>query len=605
MTETYLPAGSVLADRYEVAHEIGRGGFSVVYKARDRRTDTDVAIKLLVPPPAAARVARERVRREVQAVRQLQHPNIVGVYDVGDSGPWSFVVMALVDGPDLAVRVRSRGVLDDAAAAQAGRDVAGALEAAHARGILHRDVKPQNILLAHGRALLTDFGSARLAGQSTLTQTGGMIGTPAFAAPELAAGLRGDGRSDIYSLGLTLFYALTGELPFRAAPGGAGQGSGDGYHVRDRKPDVEPWLDAAIACATAADPDDRFPSAALFALALSPEGAESRAAGAGSTGAGRDRCVLCRAPDPFGLGVCPRCARGADADQDVLVFLERTSPGTPRRLAEEALDARIGSWTSAAARASVVQGERPLLRVPATAGARLLDLLDAQGLVAHTQPVMVAWRSDVPPPIMLLGALVAMVGVLSGWMAGESMLALSGPLMGVGLVTAGAMARRTPVWNPPPGALPVLGAEASLAAARTLAALPRGEARRLLVDLLRRAGAARDQREISSLIVAACAAAQDMAALEQQLHAGESGLEMSTDHPPALLDALSRCEQGRDLLAQRLLEASASLSRWQASSQTMSVGANLHDLAQALSEEARIQNEAAAEIAELLKPGNT
>ena len=602
MTETYLPPGSVLSDRYEIGDELGRGGFSVVYRARDRRTETDVAIKLLVPPPAAARVARERVRREVQAVRQLQHPNIVAVYDTGDSGPWSFVVMALVDGPDLAVRVRARGALDSAATAQAGRDVAAALEAAHARGILHRDVKPQNILLAHGRALLTDFGSARLAGQSTLTQTGGLIGTPAFAAPELAAGLRGDGRSDVYSLGLTLFYALTGELPFRAPPGGTSPSPGEGYHVRERKPDVEPWLDAAIARATAADPDDRFPSAALFALALSADHADELAIRAGNTGAARDRCVLCRAPDPFGLGVCPRCARGAGADQDVLVFLDRTSPGTPRRLVEEALDARIGNWSGPAARASVVQGERPLLRMPSAAGARLLDLLEAQGLVAHTTPLMVAWRSEVPTPIMLLGALVAMVGVLSGWVAGESLLAWSGPIVGAGLVTAGAIARRTPAWNPAPAALPVLGREASLEAARTLAALPRGEARRLLLDLLRRAGAARDQRDIASLVVAACAAARDMAALEQQLQAGESGLEMTADHSPTLLDALGRCEQGRDLLAQRLLEASASLSRWQASSQTISAGADLQELAQSLNEEARIQNEAAEEIAELLKP---
>src|SRR5256885_15063975 len=109
---TYLAPGGVLQDRYEIADEIGRGGFSIVYRARDRRVGADVAIKLLVPPPAAARLARARLRRAVQAARQLSHPNIVAVYDVVDDGPWSFVVMEDVPGPDLALRVRPRRPLD-------------------------------------------------------------------------------------------------------------------------------------------------------------------------------------------------------------------------------------------------------------------------------------------------------------------------------------------------------------------------------------------------------------------------------------------------------------------------------------------------------------
>src|SRR6059036_3706572 len=132
---TYLTPGVVLQDRYEIAQEICRGGFSVVYRARDRRIGADVAIKLLVPPPAAARLARERLRREVQAVRQLSHPNIVPVYDVADDAAWSFVVMECVPGPDLAVRVRQRGPLDADAAVRLGRDVTASLTVAHRHGI--------------------------------------------------------------------------------------------------------------------------------------------------------------------------------------------------------------------------------------------------------------------------------------------------------------------------------------------------------------------------------------------------------------------------------------------------------------------------------------
>src|SRR5205085_10996681 len=126
----------------EIVREIGRGGYSVVYLVRDRELDADVALKLLVPPPAAARVARERMRREVQAVRGLSHANIVAVFDFLEEGPWSFIVMEHVRGPDLQVRVRDRGVLDAEAAVRIGRDIAAALTGAHRRGILHRDVKP-------------------------------------------------------------------------------------------------------------------------------------------------------------------------------------------------------------------------------------------------------------------------------------------------------------------------------------------------------------------------------------------------------------------------------------------------------------------------------
>src|SRR5256886_10116157 len=248
-----------------MADELGGGASSIVYRARARRVGADGAIKLLVPPPAAARLARERLRREVQVVRQLSHPNIVAVYDVVDDGPWSFVVMEYVPGPDLAVRVRQRGPLDPDAGGRLGREITAALAAAHRHGILHRDVKPQNILLApDGRARLTACGSARLAGQETVTQTGGLVGTADYAAPEQLAGGRGDARADEYALGVTLYYALTGELPARAPIRRADAGR-DGHRPRRRRPEVPGWLDDLVGRSTMPDPDDRFPPIALVA----------------------------------------------------------------------------------------------------------------------------------------------------------------------------------------------------------------------------------------------------------------------------------------------------------------------------------------------------
>ena len=599
---TYLPPGAVLQDRYEIAREIGRGGYSVVYQARDRRVGADVAIKLLVPPPAAARLARERLRREVQAVRRLSHPNIVTVYDVADDGPWTFVVLEYVAGPDLAVRIRERGPLDATAAARLGRDVAGALEAAHRAGILHRDVKPQNVLLApDGRARLTDFGSARLAGQATVTQTGGLVGTPAYAAPEVLAGIRGDARADCFGLGLTLYFGLTGELPPRSGRGRhAGPAAVAGYHPRERRADVPPWLDAAVARATVADPDERFPSAGLLAAALSPDAeweAEWAAAPRGGT------CVICGTTEPFDLGVCPHCARRASAADDVLVFVDRSSRGTTRGAVLDTLAERIGSGTDESGREAAARGERPLLRIPGDAGARIIEILEGHGLPARTESLPPPWRATVPPSIAALAGVVVAGGALAGVFAGAPLLLLVSPLVASGLVSAAAVGRRAPVWNPPRGSRGRLPPDAERAAVQTLATLPPGPARGLLRDLLRRAAASPpDGAPIGPLVTAACTAARELATLESHLEAFDAQGERLVDPPAAWLDALTRCERGRDALGQRLLEAVAALSgaSGERALQAASPGEALATLTRDLDEEGRLQAEAAREVEALL-----
>jgi hypothetical protein len=601
---TYLTPGVVLQDRYEIADEIGRGGFSIVYRARDGRIGADVAIKLLVPPPAAARLARERLRREVQVVRQLSHPNIVAVYDVVDDGPWSFVVMEYVPGPDLAVRVRQRGPVDPEAVARLGRDITAALAAAHRRGILHRDVKPQNILLApDGRARLTDFGSARLAGQETVTQTGGLVGTADYAAPEQLAGGRGDARADEYALGVTLYYALTGELPARVPSRGGADAGRVGHRPRRRRPEVPAWLDDVVGRATMPDPDDRFPAIALLADALE-RGADGVDDGAAPTPADKARCVLCRAAEPFGIGVCPRCARRAAGGDDVLVFLEWTTPGSARRAVRETLEERIGSGASAAGRDSAAAGERPLLRVPAEAGARVVELLEAQGLPARAESRTAAWWAAVPPAIVVLAGVVAVTGAAAGFAAATPVLLVTSPAVAVGLVTLAVALRRAPVWNPSSTRRSTLPAEAERAAVRALAALPAGVARALLVDLLRRAdavtAAAKEVSGLDQLVIVACDTARDLAALEQHLGAFDARRDRLATAPPGWLDALSRCERGRDLLTQRLLEASAALSGWQAVTVEGEGAETLAALVRDMGEEGRRQEAAAREVAELL-----
>ena len=264
-----LVAGQRLLDRFEIEGELGRGGHSVVYAARDHRVDADVALKVLVPPPNAAEEAKERLRREVQTVRTLRHPHIVGIHDFLEDGPVAFIVMDRIDGSDLASFLRTNGPLDPAQAIRLGQEIGGALAAAHQSGILHRDIKPANILIDRtGGAWLADFGSARLTTQATMTRTGGLVGTVAYLSPEVWQGGRPDVRTDLYALGVTLFECLTGRLPAYASPHLPPTPDPDGFHPTSFRPDLPPWLDEVIAMATRAEPRFRFAAAVRLGDAL-------------------------------------------------------------------------------------------------------------------------------------------------------------------------------------------------------------------------------------------------------------------------------------------------------------------------------------------------
>ncbi|MGH7519374.1 MAG: serine/threonine-protein kinase, partial [Gemmatimonadales bacterium] len=332
----YIAPGALLGARYEIVEEIGRGGFSIVYKAHDQALDCSVALKLLVPPPASARLARERLRREVQAVRGLAHPHIVGVHDFLEDGAWSFVVMDLVEGPDLGVRLRDRGPLAPDEAARIGAEIADALAAAHRSGILHRDVKPQNILLDRsGRARLTDFGAARLEGQATMTQTGALVGTLAYLAPEVMAGGRADARADIYALGMTLYFALTGQLPHRASPHLPPDPEAGGHAPRAVRADLSEWLDTVVARATRAEPARRFPSAGSLSEALRTQ--QGGALEPATRAAALDFCLLCGSTAAAGLSRCPDCGGIPAGRTDTLVFVDASHTRQGWSAASEAL----------------------------------------------------------------------------------------------------------------------------------------------------------------------------------------------------------------------------------------------------------------------------
>lgn len=266
---------AAVGDQYLIEAEIGRGGMAAVFRALDLRLHRHVAIKALPPELAFNTDVRTRFLREAQTAAQLSHPNIVPIYTVDERGGVVYFVMALVEGESLAARLTRPPRLSIEAVRRILAEVADALEYAHSCGVVHRDIKPDNILLDQttGRAVVTDFGIARAAaGDARLTQTGVAVGTPAYMSPEQAMGERElDGRSDQYSLGVVGYQMLVGETPFKAANTPAmlvKHLSEAPRAVRDRRPDVPDSLSAVIDRALAKKPEDRWPSAAAFRDAL-------------------------------------------------------------------------------------------------------------------------------------------------------------------------------------------------------------------------------------------------------------------------------------------------------------------------------------------------
>src|SRR5215208_6291785 len=278
---------AAMGDHYQLEGEIGRGGMSVVYRARDPRLNRAVAIKVLPPELAYDPAIRTRFTREAQTSAQLAHPHIVPIYDVGEREGIAYFVMALVSGGNLAALLAREPQQPIDEVRRILREIADALSYAHVRGVIHRDIKPDNILLDRdsGRATVTDFGIARaMEGGTRLTVTGIAVGTPTYMSPEQAEGEREiDGRSDIYSLGVLGYQMLAGRVPFTAGNTMALMMK----HMAERprpiaelRPDAPRPLSDAIDRALMKAPEDRWPTAAALRDALSsgePPGASWRA----------------------------------------------------------------------------------------------------------------------------------------------------------------------------------------------------------------------------------------------------------------------------------------------------------------------------------------
>ena len=256
--------GTILNGRYEIEELIGTGGMADVYRATDNLLGRTVAVKILHPQYAKDPVFIQRFRQEAQAAGNLSQPNVVNVYDWGVEGEVYYLVMEYVEGQDLKDIILQGGPLLPERAVEIALAICAALEAAHAQGIVHRDIKPQNIFVTNdGRIKVMDFGIARSAGGTAMTQTGTIMGTAQYISPEQAQGRTADPRSDLYSLGVVIYEMLTGKVPFD----GENPVSIAYKHVREDplppsmvNPDISPELEAVVMKALAKNPENRYQS---------------------------------------------------------------------------------------------------------------------------------------------------------------------------------------------------------------------------------------------------------------------------------------------------------------------------------------------------------
>ncbi|WP_251197633.1 Stk1 family PASTA domain-containing Ser/Thr kinase [Anaerotardibacter muris] len=322
--------GKTLNDRYQLTERVGIGGMAEVYRAHDAVLDRVVAVKVMLPQYAADQTFQQRFRQEAASAAKLQSPYIVSIYDWGlDADDETYyIVMEFLKGTDLKTAIKERGAINQRKAAEIGSQVAQALQVAHDGGIIHRDVKPQNIMIQpDGNIKVMDFGIAR-AGDAGLSQTATVLGTAHYISPEQAQGKELTGLSDVYSLGIVLYEATTGRLPFEGNDSvsvAVKQVNEMPPAPRSINPDIDPVLEAIIMKAIAKDPAERFDSAQAMRQALNDFLAGRPVPGLG-VNSDKTQVIAGSIPPMNGTVAMPRTESSAQALGQTTAYRNNTTP---------------------------------------------------------------------------------------------------------------------------------------------------------------------------------------------------------------------------------------------------------------------------------------
>lgn len=566
---TGLSPGTVLAGRYEIQSEIGRGERSIVFEALDTQRERRVAVKLLSPLAAIAHLTREQLRRYSDELASVQHAGILKPIELLEAGLETLIVMEQADGSDLGSRVAAQGPLSPHEVAEIGRCVAEALAAAHARGLLHRGVKPSNVLLPEaGAPLLTDFGCSNLDGQEAPLEDQRPASSIGFLSPELLQGSYTDARSDIYALGMTLYHALVGELPAELQETERPVHLSDGFHPALVRPDVPPWLDQIIARATCAEPSCRIETAETLARALDEQGLP------GGVGTSReaylaDCCILCREPGTLGRAVCPHCEDAKTVHANTLLKL--VAPNEQMADDEERvrkLRGLTGSPGDERAVRRVARGKQPLVKLSRSQAQRVSQRLSAYGFESRLVPVDSTW-AELPDWLVTLALIPIGLGFALA-LRGDAVLFGAGLAGGLVLLPLGhSLMQHPPLIPDPTGPRPAPSLAQKVA--EVMPEIQGGEARKLLAEILRlsrdislRLENCADSAETGEALVAlglsACDAARELATMDPILDALMLHGEHRFEPPPGLLESRARLGTARSCLAQYLLETTATLS---------------------------------------------
>ncbi len=604
--ESFFSAGSILRDRYSIDTEIGRGGYSVVYKAQDMKLGTTVAIKLMVPPPVAAISAKERLRREVIALQKLHHPSILRIYDLYEEGPWSFIIMDYIEGENLEQHISKYGPLTEEHTKKIGQQIAEGLALAHQASILHRDVKPQNIMITRGdQAILTDFGSAKIEGLSTVTATGAFVGTLDYLAPEVFNGVRADARSDVFSLGMSLYFTLVGSLPKSDSKHLPPNPREEGFSPGQTGIKISSELDQIVARATMAEPSRRFHTIEEMAKTLAGESLSSTRAPQSQL----KFCLRCGGQDLLDLTVCPSC-RSQTGNEDTCIFIEEELGEDSKKHVRNILKQITGLHHFSTNLTDTIKGTKTLLRVTKDAAPGIVAKLRSKQIPVYSIPFKKTF-SKVP---FLLRVIVLANFSIALWAGLKYSIGILIPYWFLYITTKNTIF--TPLIRPNVRALN-LPPDVEASILKTFAILPAGPTRDLFAEIARTGSGLYDvakkdsfdpllgQKICSSLSLSGEVATtlsqldQNIIALSKQVHANPS--------QESITKILGKTEAHRDKLVQKLLELLSAIATININRESYcdSAISELDCITKELEEDSRIQVEAEREVREYLESNTT